>query len=99
MYMGTGASFVFAFAGMFVAAIGVFIVGELALMFAILLFGVSIMALATELDERTSPKGAKAVRGWGPTCSSCGGDLQEGETSCPHCGRPISAEEVVEDSR
>ncbi len=41
-----------AFAGIFVAAIGVFFWGLYALMFAIMLLGVSVVALASELDSR-----------------------------------------------
>jgi hypothetical protein len=58
---GTGGSIGLAFAGIFVAAIGVFFFGEYALMVGVIFVGLSVVALATEVDERSSPGTAKST--------------------------------------
>ena len=74
-----------AIAGIIVGTVGVFFFGVLAIMIAVVLFGLSVLGLAANVAPPTpTPR-----RGWGFTCSACGGELLGVEPVCPRCGREI----------
>ena len=74
-----------AIAGIIIGTVGVFFFGVLAILIAIVLFGLSIIGLAATVTGPTpTPR-----RGWGLTCSACGGELLGGDPVCPRCGREI----------
>src|SRR2546427_10257398 len=71
-----------AIAGIIVGTVGVLFFGVLAIMIAVVLFGLSVLGLAANVAAPTpTPR-----RGWGFTCSACGGELPGMEPGCPRCG-------------
>jgi len=74
-----------AIAAIIVGTVGVFFLGLLAIMIAMVLFGLSIIGLAATVSGPTPTPG----RGWELTCSACGGELLGVEPVCPRCGREI----------
>jgi hypothetical protein len=87
--MGTGEAIGFALAGIFVAAIGVSIFGGLALMVAIVLIGIAVMALATEVEARTIPHVTQSSQPFRYACPGCGGDVYAGQSVCPACAHTL----------
>jgi hypothetical protein len=76
-----------AVAGIFVAVIGWFLFGGLALMFAVVLLGIGLLAVAAETGI-----GPRATQPTGPVryaCPGCGGDVYTGQAVCRACGRSL----------
>src|SRR2546426_12780770 len=72
-----------ALAGIIVGTVGVFFFGVLAIMIAVVLFGLSVLGLAANVAAPTpTPR-----RGWGFTCSACGGELLGVDPDPPHWER------------
>src|SRR5437899_10680592 len=71
-----------AIAGMIIGTVGVFFFGVLAILIAIVLFGLSIIGLAATV---TGPTPASRW-GLGLTCSACGGELLGRELGSARCG-------------
>lgn len=75
----------------FVAVIGIFFFGGLALIAAIVLIGLAVMAVAAEVDVKRLPHAPEPGRGFRYACPGCGADVYGGQTFCPECGKPLPA--------
>jgi len=87
--MGTGSVYGFAFAAILVAVIGVFFFGEPAIVVAIVLLGIGVIALATEMDVLTTPLVPQPPPPLRYACPGCGGDVYAGQLTCPECGHTL----------
>ncbi len=86
--MGTGEVFAFVFAAIFVAAIGVFFFGGLALMIAIVLLGIAVMALTTGMpvpQPFVPPQPLTFHQA--PTPGATPGGEEATQLFCPNCGK------------
>ncbi len=83
--------FYFGLAAVFVAVFGIFFVGELAIIAAIVLIGAAVMMIASEVDVKRLQTAPEHRRGFRYACPGCGADVYGGQAFCPECGKPLPA--------
>jgi hypothetical protein len=88
--MNTSPAIGLALAGI-AAAIGVLLLGELALILSSVLFGMAILALAGEVEALRNPPLKEAPHPLRYACPGCGGDVYGGQSTCPECGHALPA--------
>lgn len=88
--LNTSPAIGFAVAGI-VAAIGILLLGTLALVLALVLFGIAIITLAGEVEGLRQPTSKEPPHPMRYACPGCGGDVYAGQPFCPDCGRALPA--------
>lgn len=89
--MALGTASQLSIVAIFVGVIGVFFLGLIALLIAIVLVAASVATLEGQLEGRVNPQPKESPHPMRFACPSCGGDAYTGQKFCADCGAKLPA--------
>lgn len=79
------------FVGILIAVVGIFFIGNFALLLAVVLIGFAVTVVEGDLESRFAPPTTEPPRPLRYACPGCGGDVYVGQGFCPDCGAALPA--------